>query len=95
MVVVIVGGGIFYVSNLEEVPVSGRRRFNCYSDASVEADGLKYYNMVMDDARKYGALLSSDDPRARMVHRVMDRLIPESGLEGAQWEVNVLESPGL
>jgi hypothetical protein len=75
IVAILAGGGvIFYVSNLEEVPISGRRRFNCYSDESVEREGEMMYRMVMQDAINEGALLPEWDKRSRMVQRVMDRL---------------------
>ena len=83
---------VFYVSNLETVPVSGRRRFNCFSDESVEEEGQRMYSMIMDDAKQ--AILPDWDPRVRMVKRVMERLIPASGLEDVPWEVNVIHSNG-
>lgn len=83
---------VFYVSNLETVPVSGRRRFNCFSDESVEEEGQRMYSMIMDDAKQ--AILPDWDPRVRMVKRVMERLIPASGLEDVPWEVNVIQSNG-
>ncbi|TVY85717.1 Mitochondrial metalloendopeptidase, partial [Lachnellula willkommii] len=91
--VVVVGGVgavVFYVSNLEEVPVSGRRRFNCYSDKSVEAQGDMMYEKTMRDAR--GAILPDYDPRVKKVHRVMERLIPASGMEDTRWELHVIHS---
>jgi len=39
-------------------------------------------------------ILPSWDPRNKMVQRVMKKLIPASGLENVEWEVNVIESPG-
>src|SRR6187402_116996 len=50
-IIVVASGSaaIFYISNLEEVPVSGRRRFNCYSDATVEAEGRRMYDMIMQE----------------------------------------------
>ncbi|TVY31255.1 Mitochondrial metalloendopeptidase OMA1, partial [Lachnellula cervina] len=91
--VVVVGSGaavIFYVSHLEEVPVSGRRRFNCYSDRSVEAQGDMMYEKIMRDAR--GAILPDYDARVKKVHRVMERLIPVSGMEDTRWELHVIPS---
>lgn len=88
------GGVVFYVSNLEEVPVSGRKRFNCFSEETVEAEGETYYKMIIDDAVHNGTLVPEWDPRSKMVQRVMKKLIPASGLEDARWEVNVLESKG-
>jgi hypothetical protein len=80
LAVVVFGGGVyFYVSHLETVPVSGRRRFNCYSEDRVEEEGKMMYNMIMQQDRD--AILPAWDPRTRMVQRVMNKLIPASGLE--------------
>jgi hypothetical protein len=80
IVIIAVGSGTaFYFANLETVPVSGRRRFNCYSEAHVEKEGRRMYNMVMQES--HNSLLPSWDPRTRMVERVMAKLIPASGLE--------------
>jgi hypothetical protein len=86
-------GAVFYISNLEKVPVSGRTRFNCYSDDVVEQEGRKAYQMIMHDNRN--AILPSWDRRSQMVQRVMRRLIPVSGLTEVDWEVHVIESPGM
>lgn len=59
--------------------MSGRRRFNCYSEAHVEKEGRRMYNMVMQES--HNSLLPAWDPRTRMVERVMAKLIPASGLE--------------
>lgn len=78
--VVLFGGGVyFYVSNLETVPISGRRRFNCYSEERVEEEGKMMYRMIMQQDKD--AILPAWDPRTRMVERVMTKLIPASGLE--------------
>jgi hypothetical protein len=95
-VIVLSAGGavIFYYTHLEEVPVSGRKRFMCYDDASVERDGARLYQQIMQEAVNAGALLPPSDRRSRMVNRVMKRLIPASGLENVDWEVHVINSPG-
>lgn len=85
--------GLFYVSNLEEVPVSGRKRFNCYSDETVEAEGEKMYQMIMQENGR--SILPDWDSRTKQVRRVMARLIPASGLEDVDWEVHVINSPGM
>lgn len=87
------GATVFYFSNLEEVPVSKRKRFNCYSDASVEKEGQRLYQQIMAENR--GALLPEWDSRSRMVQRVMNRLIPVSEMEGVDWEVHVINSPEM
>jgi hypothetical protein len=53
------------------------------------------YRMIMQEAGQAGALLPEWDKRSRMVHRVMERLIPASGLENVSWEVHVIESHGI
>lgn len=94
--VILVSGGfatVFYYSNLETVPVSGRRRFNCYSDETVEQEGVTAYNLIMQEARN--AILPDFDRRSKQVKRVMKRLIPQSGLENVDWEVHVINSDGV
>jgi len=83
---------VFYVSNIEEVPVSGRKRFNCYSEQSVEQEGERMYAMIMQ--QNQGAVLSLLDSRHRQVQRVMNRLIKAEGLDDIDWEVNVIHSNG-
>ena len=44
--------------------------------------------------RKYGDdILASDTKESQMVHRVLDRLIPFSGLPEESWEVRVIDEP--
>ncbi|TAQ89212.1 hypothetical protein B7494_g2502 [Chlorociboria aeruginascens] len=81
---------IFYFSNIEEVPVSGRKRFNCYSEAAVEREGRMMYRKIMSETAH--SILPERDPRVKMVKRVMERLIMGSGLENVNWEVHVIES---
>ena len=38
-------------------------------------------------------ILPSWDRRSRMVQGVLNRLVPASGLEDAQWEVHVIDDP--
>ncbi|PQE32874.1 mitochondrial metalloendopeptidase oma1 protein [Rutstroemia sp. NJR-2017a WRK4] len=84
------GGIWFYVSNLEEVPVSHRRRFNIYRPEDVEGEGARMYQQIM---QQYGgAILPAWDRRTKMVHRVMARLVRANGLENVDWEVHVIAS---
>lgn len=81
-------GGI-YIYNLEEVPVSHRRRFNIVSPSTEQQMGQQMYQQTMQE---YGnKILPKWHPKSRMVQRVLDRLIPHSGLEGAEWEVHVID----
>lgn len=86
-----VGGGIFYYVNLERVPVSGRLRFNCVSEKYEEQAAEQQFHMVMQEFR--GRVLPPNHPSSRLVNRVLQRLIPASGLEGQQWEVRVIDDP--
>lgn len=83
-----VGG--FYLYNLETVPASGRRRFNIISAKTEEELGKQQYEQILSQFR--GQLVSDWDPRVRMVRRVMDRLIPVSGLPDQEWAIHVIES---
>ncbi|KAL2047239.1 hypothetical protein N7G274_001258 [Stereocaulon virgatum] len=84
-------GGVFYYANLERVPVSGRLRFNCVSEKYEEQAAEQQFHMVMQEFR--GRVLPPNHPSSRLVNRVLQRLIPASGLEGQQWEVRVIHDP--
>ena len=84
-----VGGFVYY--NIEEVPISGRRRFNCVSSAQEQAMAESEYQTI---TRQYkNQILPPDHPSSKMVNRVLGRLIPAAGLEGQKWEVKVIDSP--
>lgn len=87
-------GSAFYVYNLEEVPITHRRRFNCLSPATER--------QVLGDAgyqgllREYqGKILPESHPHTRMVTRVVERLLPSVGDLGAEteWAVHVIDEP--
>ncbi|KAM0716505.1 hypothetical protein Q7P37_007950 [Cladosporium fusiforme] len=83
-------GGV-YIYNLEEVPVSHRRRFNIVSPETEQQTGLAMYKQTM---QQYGSqILPAYHPKSRMVQRVLDRLIPHSGLANEEWEVHVINDP--
>lgn len=86
---VLVGG--IYISNLETVPVSGRRRFNIISERVDEnlAEQIKRETL----AEYRNRVLSPWDKRHLMVERVLERLIPASGLPNKSWEVHVIDDP--
>ena len=82
------GGAVFIVYNLERVPVSGRLRFNCVTENYERKISYGTYRQVMAQYR--GQILPPDHPDSRVVQRVMDRLIPASGLGQEGWEVKVI-----
>ncbi|TKA76424.1 hypothetical protein B0A55_05197 [Friedmanniomyces simplex] len=50
--------------------------------------------MYQQTMQEFGSKLMSPDSREhRMVQRVMNRLIPHSGLAGEEWEVHVIDDP--
>ncbi|KAH9900136.1 peptidase family M48-domain-containing protein [Xylariomycetidae sp. FL2044] len=88
------GAAAFYFTNIQTVPVSGRRRFNCFSEESVEAASeAQVKRLIWEVEHQGGRFLPDWDPRTRLVKRVMARLIPVSGLEDDKWEVWVIDDP--
>ncbi|KAF2201145.1 hypothetical protein GQ43DRAFT_46917 [Delitschia confertaspora ATCC 74209] len=89
-----VGTGGVYLYNTEEVPISGRRRFNIVSPG-LEAS-ISEQTMEQIKQQYKGQFLPPYDPRVRQVQRVLDRLVPfaeSAGLTGVDWEVHVIQSP--
>ena len=78
------------MANLETVPGSGRRRFNCIGP---EFEKNMAKDAVAPILKEYsGRILPEWAPETRMVMRVMERLIPNSGIEdGEQWEIRVIK----
>lgn len=88
------GAGGFYVYNLEQVPVSGRRRFNIITPGIEEAMGRASVDQVREEYR--GRILPDYDPRVQQVKKVLQRLLPYAegeGLKDLAWEVAVIDSP--
>lgn len=67
-------------SNMERAPVTGRWRFVCVSEEYEAELGRTSYQHVMQDY--HDQILRPDDPRHKMVGRVLERLLPNSGLKG-------------
>jgi hypothetical protein len=88
------GAGGIYLYNLEQVPVSGRRRFNIIPAQLEEMLGS---STVEEVRQQYaGRILPDSDVRVRQVKKVLARLLPYAegeGLQGLDWEVTVIESP--
>ncbi|KAJ6263291.1 hypothetical protein Dda_1853 [Drechslerella dactyloides] len=89
----VLGGlaGSFYLYNIEEVPVSGRRRFNVISPSFEKELGEGQFEEIQKQFQK--DILPETDPRVRQVQRVLARLIPHSGLPANyDWRVTVIDS---
>ncbi|CAO1603319.1 metalloendopeptidase [Xanthoria calcicola] len=65
---------------MERAPVTGRWRFVCVSEEYEAELGRTSYEHAMEDYRDQ--ILRPDDPRHKMVGRVLERLLPNSGLKG-------------
>lgn len=86
---IVVGG--YYITNLETVAISGRRRFNVFGERWDEELGeqAKQETLVAYRSR----VLSQADPRYSTVHSVLERIIPASGLKDKKWELYVIDEP--
>ncbi|KKA30958.1 hypothetical protein TD95_001306 [Thielaviopsis punctulata] len=84
---------VFYAANTQTVPVSGRRRFNCYGDGGGAIVEEQVRRIEYEVESQGGSFLPEWDPRTRMVRRVMNRLIPVSGMPDKEWEVRVIHDP--
>lgn len=85
------GGGGFYYYNLERVPITNRSRFNCFSYAFEERQGQKELQQTMEEYQ--GKVLPPDHPHSKLVTKVLQRLIPASGLADVNWEIFVIDDP--
>lgn len=93
--------GLFYWSHLDVVSVSGRSRFNCFSEKTVEKIcEQEYYWLLREMEHKGRRFLPDHDWRSRMAHRVMARLLPVAAAgaphetreaDAREWEVHVIE----
>lgn len=85
------GVAVVYIYNLETVAVSGRKRFNVISPEREKQMGQEEYQKVM---QQFGnQLMASGSKEHRMVERVLQRLLPHSGLDGENWTVQVIDDP--
>ncbi|KAF2763363.1 hypothetical protein EJ05DRAFT_482173 [Pseudovirgaria hyperparasitica] len=84
-------GGGFYVYNLEDVPVSGRRRFNIIGPEREKSIAGGVGEMVLNQYRD--RILPPHDRRVQAVQRVLQRLMPVSGIDNKEsWKVYVIDS---
>ncbi|KAI9223503.1 peptidase family M48-domain-containing protein [Blastocladiella britannica] len=88
-----VGSGAYYVAHLEEVPLSGRRRF---MDCTPEMESLmakEAYSEIMAEYK--GRFLPSYHPYSLMVKKVAQRIVQAAGMEDVGWEFHVIDSKEL
>ena len=83
------GTGSFYVYNLDTVPVTNRRRFNCITPNIEQKLGEQTNQAVLQEFR--GKILPPSDRRHVLVTRVLNRLVEAADLPGQKWEVRVID----
>ncbi|EXJ95391.1 hypothetical protein A1O1_00512 [Capronia coronata CBS 617.96] len=94
IIIVGTGGAVFYVYNLEEVPITHRRRFNILSPESEKGISEGTYQTTLEQFK--GRILPANHPVTKQVARVVERLIPTTGgLAGDGWRVHVIEDPSM
>ncbi|CAG7926666.1 unnamed protein product [Penicillium olsonii] len=83
------GASGVYLYNVEEVEMTGRRRFNCISNARELDMGTGTYREILASER--GKILSVNHPLTKLVDEVMQDLIADIEIEGADWRVYVIQ----
>lgn len=73
--------------------MTGRRRFNCVSSSQELKMGEESYREVLQSER--AKVLPDYHPLTRMVDGVLQRLIPQAAIEGADWKVHVIKEDGM
>lgn len=93
VLVVVTAGGTFYVVNLEQVPITGRRRFNVLSPETEKQMAGDYKDIL----RQFqGKVLPERHPNTQLVAKVVERLLPSTGgLAGDEWRVFVIDEPQM
>ncbi|WFD36861.1 metalloendopeptidase [Malassezia cuniculi] len=91
------GAGVYYVVNLEQVPSTGRWRFNDISIADEKEMGDQAFQQTLAQFR--GRLLPESHPASVQVRRVVSRIVNAAaqldaerapGAEPTQWSVYVV-----
>jgi len=83
--------GIYYYTHLDQVPISGRRRFLAISPEDEEFMARSSLQQVL---QQYSAkILPSYHPVHQFVAGVVKRLLPVTGLQNLEWEIRVIADP--
>ncbi|CAG8112158.1 unnamed protein product [Penicillium salamii] len=83
------GASGVYLYNVEEVEMTGRRRFNCISHARELALGNESYREIL--ASEHGKILAANHPLTVLVDEVLQDLVAGIEIEGADWRVYVIK----
>ncbi|KAI9228850.1 MAG: peptidase family M48-domain-containing protein [Piptocephalis tieghemiana] len=82
--------GGYYVTHLDTVPITGRRRFIDVSPDMEKQVAQAAYQSVMQEWQH--RILPAHHPVSQSVRRVAERIIQVSGMKGLEWEVFVVHS---
>lgn len=86
------GGCAVYFYNLEQVPITGRVRFNIVSPEIEKWMVKGEYSQLLQQLN--GKILPAEHPHTRLVVNVVERLLPSvQGLAGGEWRVHVIDDP--
>lgn len=85
-------GGLYYYSNLETVPISGRVRFNDVSHKSEMDLSKMLYSSKLAEYRNI--MLPPNHPQSIIVAKVAQRLIRVADLN-ADWKIHVVDDPNI
>lgn len=98
--IILGGGSLFYLTHLEEAPVSSRRRF-IWIPRSVElAIGRCSYDSILNETRH--SILPSNHPVTRKVERIftkiveaaaMDSSVDKTLIDGIDWKIHIVNDP--
>ncbi len=101
--IVLVGGGAFYVNNLEVVPYTRRSHFVLMSPQQERRLGSQMYRQFLDQHRSAGRLLPPSHKLSRLVRKVGKRIAKETEtlsawggqvehMKNIKWEFSVVNS---
>lgn len=69
--------------------MTGRKRFNVISHERELQTGEESYREILSEVQ--GHILPENHPITRSVNSVLQRLIPQVSIEGADWKVHVID----
>ncbi|GAV51943.1 hypothetical protein ZYGR_0AF04150 [Zygosaccharomyces rouxii] len=94
------GGGLFYLANLKEAPVSGRRRFLWIPPSLELMIGRSSYKSILRETGPF--LLPESHPTTQRVTKIFSRIVDaalkdptvdKSLLQGIKWKVHIVNDP--
>ncbi|KAG0201934.1 hypothetical protein BGX28_005399 [Mortierella sp. GBA30] len=88
--VVTAGAGGYYLTHLETVPMTGRRRFMDVSVKQEEMMAKEAYKQVMHEYRN--KILPQNHPYTLYVKQVAGRIVQAAGMQNLDWEFHVIHS---